>query len=103
MRAAYRRLFELGWVQTVEVWNEDNALVGGLYGVRIDGFFAGESMFYRERDASKVALVRMVEHVRSTGGTLFDVQWQTPHLATMGAVEVARTEYVRLLDEALSA
>ena len=103
MRAAYERLFELGWAESVEVWDTDGSLVGGLYGVRISGFFAGESMFYRARDASKVALVRMVEHVAATGGELFDVQWQTPHLESMGAVEIPRSEYIALLRSALVA
>lgn len=102
MQAAYHRLFELGWAESVEVWDTGGSLVGGLYGVRIGGFFAGESMFYRARDASKVALVRMVEHVRSSGGSLFDVQWQTPHLESMGAVEVSRPEYLDYLRGALA-
>ena len=101
MQAAYVRLFELGWAESVEVRDADDSLVGGLYGVRIGGFFAGESMFYRARDASKVALVRMVEHVRDTGGSLFDVQWQTPHLESMGAIEVSRPKYLDLLRGAL--
>jgi leucyl/phenylalanyl-tRNA--protein transferase len=102
IRAAYERLFELGWADSVEVWDAAGRLVGGLYGVRIGGFFAGESMFHRARDASKVALVRMAEHVGRTGGELFDVQWQTPHLASMGAVEVSRSEYLVLLRSALA-
>lgn len=101
MQAAYFRLFELGWAQSVEVWDATGQLVGGLYGVRIGGFFAGESMFHRARDASKVALVRMARHLAGTGGTLFDVQWQTPHLASMGAVEISRATYVGLLTAAL--
>lgn len=101
MQAAYTRLFDLGWAESVEVWDDRGQLVGGLYGVRIGGFFAGESMFYRARDASKVALVRMVAHVADTGGTVFDVQWQTPHLASMGAIEIARTDYLGQLRRAL--
>ena len=102
MRSAYQRLFELGWAESVEVWDVGGSLVGGLYGVRIGGFFAGESMFHRARDASKVALVRMIERVAETGGSLFDVQWQTPHLESMGAVEVSRNEYLALLRGALT-
>lgn len=101
MQAAYTRLHELGWAESIEVWDDAGRLVGGLYGVRIGGLFAGESMFYRARDASKVALVRMVEHVTNTGGTLFDVQWQTSHLASMGAIEVARAEYLELVRQAV--
>ena len=101
MQAAYLRLFELGWANSVEVWNDGDELVGGLYGVRIGGFFAGESMFHRVRDASKVALVRMAEHLAATGGVLFDVQWQTPHLATLGAVEIDRRDYLARLAHAL--
>ena len=101
MQAAYLRLFDLGWAESVEVWDAQGSLVGGLYGVRIGGFFAGESMFHRARDASKVALVRMVEHVTASGGELFDVQWQTPHLASMGAVEIDRVRYLSLLAAAL--
>lgn len=92
---AYTRLFDLGWAHSVEVWNAAGELVGGLYGVQIDGLFAGESMFHRERDASKVALVRLVERLReSPGPQLLDVQWATEHLRSLGAVEIPRPEYV---------
>ena len=101
IRTAYQRMFELGWADSIEVWDEGGSLVGGLYGVRIGGFFAGESMFHLARDASKVALVRMAEHVMATGGSLFDVQWQTPHLASMGAVEVSRADYLAQLARAI--
>ncbi len=90
---AYQRLFDLGWAHSVEVWS-DGDLVGGLYGVRIDRLFAGESMFHRATDASKVALVELVEWLRSTDATLLDVQWTTPHLRSLGAVDMARTEYL---------
>lgn len=99
---AYGRLHDLGWVHSVEVWAEDGTLAGGLYGVAIGGLFAGESMFHRVSDASKVAMVRMAEHLAERGYSLFDVQWQTPHLASMGAIEVERTRYLQLLDEALT-
>lgn len=97
---AYTRLHTLGWAHSVETWR-DGRLVGGLYGVRIDGLFAGESMFHQETDASKVALVALVEWLRATGATLLDTQWSTPHLASLGVVDVPREEYLRLLDEAL--
>ena len=98
--AAYVALHELGWAHSVETW-QDGELVGGLYGLAIGGFFAGESMFHRVTDASKVAVVATVEHLRTIGASLFDVQWVTPHLATLGAVEVSREEYGRLLADAL--
>ena len=99
--AAYVRLYELGWAHSVETWNDDE-LVGGLYGVAIDGMFAGESMFHRATDASKVALVALVEHLRAVGATLLDVQWRTPHLESLGAVEITRAEYGERLSDALS-
>jgi len=99
---AYERLFELGWASSVETYL-DGDLVGGLYGVRINGLFAGESMFHTARDASKVALVALVEHLRATGAALLDVQWTTEHLVSLGAVDIPRHEYLRRLDEALAA
>jgi len=99
---AYVRLHELGWAHSSEVY-ADGVLVGGLYGVRIGGLFAGEAMFHRATDASKVALVEAVDWLRSGGATLFDVQWQTPHLASLGVVEVARPEYLRRLAAATDA
>lgn len=93
---AYTRLHELGWAHSVEVWRE-GALVGGLYGVRIGRFFAGESMFHSVTDASKVALLATVELLRAEGAELFDVQWSTPHLASLGVVDVPRSEYLRRL------
>lgn len=98
---AYGRLHELGWAHSVEVFAPDGALVGGLYGVRIGGFFAGESMFHRETDASKVALVHLVDWLRDTGATLLDVQWSTPHLASLGVIEIPRSEYLRRLAAAI--
>lgn len=97
---AYTRLHELGWAHSVETWREGR-LVGGLYGVRIDGLFAGESMFHEETDASKVALVALVDWLRDSGATLLDTQWSTPHLASLGVIDVPREEYLRRLDEAL--
>jgi leucyl/phenylalanyl-tRNA---protein transferase len=101
---AYTRLHELGWARSIEVWNGAGELVGGLYGVRIGGLFAGESMFHRERDASKVALWALVDHMRAgSGPQLLDVQWATEHLRSLGAVEIARTEYLQRLAGVLTA
>ncbi|MGI9155712.1 MAG: leucyl/phenylalanyl-tRNA--protein transferase [Marmoricola sp.] len=101
--AAYTRLHALGWAHSVEAWR-DGALVGGLYGLTIGGLFAGESMFHRERDASKVALVALVEVLTDeyADRRLLDVQWSTPHLASLGVVEIPRPEYLRRLTDALS-
>ena len=97
---AYTRLHQMGWATSVETWH-DGELVGGLYGVRINRFFAGESMFHTETDASKVALVHLVDHLRAADATLIDVQWITPHLASLGAVEIPRGEYLRRLELAI--
>jgi leucyl/phenylalanyl-tRNA--protein transferase len=104
--AAYTRLHELGWAHSVETWTRDPAgrvvLAGGLYGIAIGGLFAGESMFHRYTDASKVALVALVERLRDAGATLLDVQWVTPHLESLGAVEVPRPEYLTRLRAAVA-
>jgi len=97
--AAYTRLHSLGFAHSVEVWQEKE-LAGGLYGVSIGGFFAGESMFSSVRDASKVALVSMVRKLAECGFALFDVQLMTPHLQSMGAVEIPRREYLGRLAQA---
>ena len=99
--AAYVALHELGWAHSVETWC-DGELVGGLYGVAIDGAFAGESMFHRATDASKVALVALVDQLCTTGATLLDVQWRTPHLESLGAVEITRADYGERLSDALN-
>jgi leucyl/phenylalanyl-tRNA---protein transferase len=104
--AAYTELHALGWAHSVEAWTvgpSGDALVGGLYGVAVGGLFAGESMFYRERDASKAALVGLVELLRADDRAerLLDVQWVTPHLESLGAVEVPRSIYRLLLERAL--
>ena len=98
---AYTALHELGWAHSVETYR-DGRLVGGLYGVRIGGFFAGESMFHTATDASKVALVHLVDWLRADGVELLDVQWTTPHLASLGAVEVTRSEYLGRLHSAIA-
>jgi leucyl/phenylalanyl-tRNA--protein transferase len=98
---AYSHLHEMGWTHSVETWLDDE-LVGGLYGVRIGGFFAGESMFHRATDASKVALVHLVHWLNATGGTLLDVQWTTDHLVSLGAVDIDRPDYLDLLHEAVA-
>jgi leucyl/phenylalanyl-tRNA--protein transferase len=103
--AAYTTLHELGWAHSVEIWADDAdgaVLAGGLYGVAIGGLFAGESMFHRRTDASKVALVAAVDRLRAGGGALFDVQWCTPHLASLGAVEIARPRYLDQLAGAVA-
>jgi len=101
---AYRRLHDLGWAHSVECWR-DGRLAGGLYGVDVGGLFAGESMFHRETDASKVALVALVEMLAEDGEPrrLLDVQWRTDHLASLGVVEIGREEYRRRLAVALTA
>ena len=103
IRAAYLRLHELGWVHSVEAWR-DGRLCGGLYGVASGGLFAGESMFHRERDASKVALVGLVGLLDDdhAGDRLVDTQWQTQHLASLGVVTVLREEYLDRLVRALA-
>lgn len=98
---AYERLFRLGIAHSVECWDDAGRLVGGLYGVSIGGLFAGESMFHRATDASKVALVALCEVLATVPGTLLDVQWLTDHLASLGAIEVARSDYLKLLERAL--
>ena len=100
--AAYVRLHHLGWAHSVECWR-DGRLAGGLYGVAIGGLFAGESMFHRERDASKVALVALVDLLRDryAADRLLDVQWVTPHLASLGARAIPRAEYLERLERAL--
>jgi leucyl/phenylalanyl-tRNA--protein transferase len=101
-RQAYGRLHRLGWAHSVEAWR-DGRLAGGLYGVAVGGLFAGESMFHRERDASKVALVALVDLLRDEHADrrVLDVQWQTPHLASLGVVRRPRAEYLECLHRCL--
>jgi leucyl/phenylalanyl-tRNA---protein transferase len=107
IREAYLRLHGLGWAHSVEAWTSEEPaeLAGGLYGVAVGGLFAGESMFHRRPDASKAALVGLVELLRGCGSApdrLIDVQWLTPHLASLGAVEISRAEYLARLERALA-
>ena len=98
---AYCELHRLGWAHSVETYSEDGHLVGGLYGVRIGRFFAGESMFHVQRDASKVALMHLVATMRTSEMSLLDVQWSTPHLASLGVIEIPRAEYLTRLADAV--
>lgn len=106
IESAYRELHRLGWAHSVEVWLGDD-LVGGLYGVQIGGLFAGESMFHLVPDASKVALLGLVQRLSQAPDPavppvrLLDVQWVTDHLATLGAVRISRVDYLRRLRAAL--
>lgn len=109
VRAAYERLHRLGWAHSIEAWTREGRLAGGLYGVAVGGLFAGESMFHVPagwgRDASKVALMALVDLLAADGDPrrLLDVQWLTPHLERLGAVEIPRDEYLRRLGAALTA
>jgi leucyl/phenylalanyl-tRNA--protein transferase len=99
---AYSELHRMGYAHSVEAWDATGDLAGGLYGVSIGGLFAGESMFHRATDASKVALVALVGILGEDGqDRLLDVQWRTEHLATLGVIEIPRREYLSRLDAAL--
>lgn len=100
IRALYRRLFHMGYAHTVEAYDGD-ALVGGLYGVALGAAFFGESMFHRSTDASKVCLLHLAARLRDSGYHLLDTQFVTPHLATLGAIEVPRARYKKRLAEAV--
>lgn len=99
--AAYTRLHALGWAHSVESYADDGTLAGGVYGVSVGGLFAAESMFHRVTDAGKVALAALVDVLRDAGSMLLDVQWTTPHLESLGAVDVPRSKYLSLLAEAV--
>lgn len=99
--AAYRALHHAGHAHSLEVWS-DGSLIGGVYGVTLGAAFFGESMFSRQTDASKTALAYLVHRLRAGGFTLFDVQFQTPHLQSLGVVEVSRATYQKLLRAALA-
>jgi leucyl/phenylalanyl-tRNA--protein transferase len=97
---AYERLHSLGFAHSIEAWFS-RELVGGLYGVASHGAFFGESMFHTRRDASKVALVGLVDRLRAHGYTLLDTQFMTPHLRSIGAIEIPKEEYLLRLQSAL--
>ncbi|MGD9792555.1 MAG: leucyl/phenylalanyl-tRNA--protein transferase [Acidimicrobiia bacterium] len=98
----YTWLHRARWAHSIEAWDDHGNLVGGLYGLHIDGLFAGESMFHTRTDASKVCLVHLVGHLARRKIALLDTQWQTPHLATLGVEPIPRPEYLRRLAAALS-
>jgi leucyl/phenylalanyl-tRNA--protein transferase len=98
--AAYKQLHQIGAAHSVETW-QGGQRVGGLYGVSLGAAFFGESMFHRVRDASKVALVYLVERLRSRGYELLDTQASTPHLARMGCIDISASEYLKRLDKAM--
>ncbi len=99
---SYTRLHELGWAHSIEVFDRSGRLAGGLYGLSIEGFFSGESMFHVERDASKVALMALVDLMRSTRMTLLDVQWCSEHMASLGAIAISRSAYLSRLAHAVA-
>jgi leucyl/phenylalanyl-tRNA--protein transferase len=101
MISAYERMHQLGHAHSVEAWT-DGKLAGGIYGVAVGGLFAGESMFTRSRDASKVALAALSERLRQRGFLLFDIQMLTEHTARLGAIEISRREYLSRLSKALA-
>lgn len=100
IKASYGELFDEGFAHSVECWDEEG-LQGGLYGVRLGRVFFGESMFSRKTDASKIALVKLVEWLRDERAVLLDTQWMTDHLRTFGGYEVSAAEYHRMLQKAL--
>lgn len=100
MLAAYQRLHQLGYAHSVEVWHQQQ-LVGGLYGVAINGYFSGESMFYRQSNASKVALVALTTLLAEQGVSFIDCQITNPFLASMGCVEIPREQFISLQQQAL--
>jgi leucyl/phenylalanyl-tRNA---protein transferase len=99
---SYAMLHAEGHAHSVEVWNASGELVGGVYGVRVNNFFAGESMFHTETDASKVALMHLVDLMRLEGMALLDTQWLTDHLRTLGGIAIPRSEYLRQLGSAVA-
>lgn len=104
LERGYNELHRLGWAHSVEVWDAstgERELVGGIYGVAVGGAFAGESMFHTRTDASKIAFATLATKLRAAGYVVFDVQVETPHLASLGCIEIPRREYLDLLDDAL--
>ncbi len=101
IKAVYTELAVAGWMKSVDVWNGDGRLIGGLFGLDLGSVFAGESMFHRQTDASKAALVGLVEHLDrrcADGQWLIDTQWSTPHLETLGVSEISESEYAQALE-----
>jgi leucyl/phenylalanyl-tRNA--protein transferase len=101
LKRAYCKLYQLGYAHSVEIWH-DGRLAGGAYGVAIGGLFAAESMFHYVTDASKVALVYLTRHLKSRGYVLMDIQQLTPHMQSLGAIEIPRSDYLRRLTHARS-
>lgn len=101
IKMAYVRLFELGVAHSVEVWDQDHNLVGGLYGVSQAGVFNAESMFSSVTDASKIALWALIVRLRRCGLSLLEVQFMTAHLGSLGAIEISKNNYLSLLEQAL--
>jgi leucyl/phenylalanyl-tRNA--protein transferase len=99
MLVAYARLHELGWAHSLEVW-EGEALVGGIYGIAVGGAFAGESMFHRRTDASKIAFAELAKRLKNGGFVLFDAQVLTEHLASLGCIAIPRREFLMRLASA---
>lgn len=97
----YTRLHQIGYGHSLEIWSEEDELIGGVYGLALGSAYFGESMFSRRTDASKLALAWLVDHLRRAGFTLFDTQFLTPHLASLGAIEIPRAEYHARLATAL--
>lgn len=97
----YADLHRMGFAHSIEVWDQDDSLIGGVFGLAIGGAFFGESMFSRAPDGSKIALAYLVDHLRACGFSLFDTQFTTPHLNSLGGQEIARANYRKLLAEAL--
>ena len=100
LRDLYRQVYNIGQAHSLEVW-EDDQLVGGVFGVALGAAFFGESMFSRRTDASKIALAYLVDRLRQTGFQLFDTQFLTAHLASLGAIEIPRSDYRKALEEAI--
>jgi leucyl/phenylalanyl-tRNA--protein transferase len=100
IRESYVHLYRIGFAHSVEAW-QGAMLAGGLYGVSLHGAFFGESMFHRVTNASKAALVALVERLRDRGYLLLDTQWTTPHLERFGAIDIPRARYLRMLDESM--
>jgi len=98
MQQAYQKLHRLGYAHSVEAWDEDEQLVGGIYGVTIGGYFSGESMFHSAPNASKLALLTLVDHLIDCGLNWLDCQVLTPHMAVLGAREIPRDEFLNRLE-----